>query len=455
MKIGQSITLDIQEISAKGEGVATAEGHSLLLRETLPGDRVQAVVTRVRQGIAEGRVVQIESPGPGRVAPRCRHFGPCGGCSLQHMDYPQQVVWKSHMVQEVFRKEGLAKRIPPLEAVPMEEPWRYRSKLEFTFGQEGEQIILGFHRRSSFQRIVDIQHCEVAPAPVSDLVAAIREIAARFPSKSYNPNTHQGFWRYAVVRVTRRAGELMLLLVTNEGPREPLEAMAAELPKRVPALKSVHWGISTKVSDVAQVERSSLLWGEAELEDQAGPVRFKVGPKNFVQPNLVLAERVYETIRQKAELTGREAVYDLYCGIGLIALSMASGAKAVYGVESEPDNIASAERNAALNGIRNAVFLAGKVEDILKGRSLFRAGPAPDVIVLDPPRAGLHGEIFGPLLSAQAPCLFYLSCNPASLARDLKVILERDPRYRAESAQFFDFFPHTAHAEVLVQLKRP
>ncbi|MBI3322498.1 MAG: 23S rRNA (uracil(1939)-C(5))-methyltransferase RlmD [Candidatus Omnitrophica bacterium] len=452
MKVGQSITLDIQEISTKGEGVATVEGQSLLLRETLPGDRVQAVVTRVRRGVAEGRVVEIESPGPGRIVPRCRHFGPCGGCSLQHMDYPQQVVWKSHMVQEVFRKEGLAKQVPPLTAVPMEDPWRYRAKLEFTFGQEEERILLGFHRRSSFQRIVDIEHCEIAPAPVSALLGAIRETAARFPQKAYNPNTHQGFWRYAVVRVIRWTGGLMLTLVTHDGPREPLEAMAVELPKRVPELRSLHWGISTKVSDVAQMERSSLMWGEEELEDRIGAVRFMVGPKNFVQPNLLLAEKVYDAIRRKAGLTGREAVYDLYCGIGLIALTMASEAKVVYGVESEAENIASAERNAALNGVGNAVFLAGKVEDVLRGRALFRAGPAPDVIVLDPPRAGLHGEVFGPLLQSQARRLLYLSCNPASLARDLKVILDRDPKYRVESLQLFDFFPQTTHAEVLAVL---
>ena len=336
----------------------------------------------------------------------------------------------------------------------MEEPWAYRSKMEFTFGQEGERITLGFHQRASFQRIVDLQHCDIAPEPVSDLLRAIKEAANRFPLKSYNPRIHQGFWRYAVVRTSRSGGELMLLLVTNEGPREPVEAVAEALPRQVPALKSIHWGVSTKVSDVAQTERISLLWGAEELEDRAGPIRFRVGPENFVQPNRVLAERVYDTICRKAELTGREAVYDLYCGIGLIALSMASSAKVVYGVESEQENVAAADRNAALNGIGNAIFLAGKVEDLLKGRALFRAGPAPDVIVLDPPRAGLHGDLFGPLLHAQAPRLMYLSCNPASLGRDLKVILERDPRYRVEGMQFFDFFPHTTHTEVLATLRR-
>ncbi|MBI3323233.1 MAG: 23S rRNA (uracil(1939)-C(5))-methyltransferase RlmD [Candidatus Omnitrophica bacterium] len=454
MKIGQSMTLEVEQISPRGEGVAVAEGRSLLLRQTLPGDRVQAVVTRIRPDFAEGRVVQIENAGPGRVAPRCRHFGPCGGCSLQHLDYLQQVQWKTRILLEVFRKEGVAGQLPAIQVVPMQEPWAYRSKMELTFGQEGGRVTLGLHQRASFQRIVDIQHCDIAPEPVSDLVLAIKEAANRFPLKSYHPKIHQGFWRYAVVRASRATGELLLLLVTNEGPREPVEAMARELPPRVPALRSVYWGVSTRVSDVAQTERTERLWGAEELEDRAGSIRFRVGPAHFVQPNLVLAERVYEAMREEAGLTGREAVYDLYCGIGLIALSMAASAKAVYGVESERENVAAADRNAALNGIENAVFLAGKVEDILKGRALFRAGPAPDVIVLDPPRAGLHRDIFGPLLQAQAPQLMYLSCNPASLARDLKVILERDPGYRVEGAQIFDFFPHTAHAEVLATLRR-
>lgn len=454
MKVGQSVTLEVEQISPRGEGVAVAEGRSVLLRETLPGDRVQAVVTRIRPDFAEGRVVQIESAGPGRVTPRCRHFGPCGGCSLQHLGYPQQVEWKARILQEVFRKEGVGGQIPPIEGVPMEDPWAYRSKMEFTFGQEGERVTLGLHQRASFQRIVDIQHCDIAPEPVSDLLSAIRDSANRFPLKSYNPRIHQGFWRYAVIRASRATGELMLLLVTNEGPREPLETMARELPPLVPALKTIYWGVSTRVSDVAQTERMELLWGAEELEDRAGAVRFRVRPANFVQPNGVLAERVYEAMRLKAGLTGREAVYDLYCGMGLIALAMAPEARVVYGVESEGDNVAAAERNAALNGIENAVFLAGKVEDILKGRALFRAGPPPDVIVLDPPRAGLHREIFGPLLQAQAPRILYLSCNPASLGRDLKILLERDPRYRLESVQFFDFFPHTAHAEVLATLRR-
>ena len=326
--------------------------------------------------------------------------------------------------------------------------------MEFTFGQEGDRITLGLQQRASFQRIVDVVQCEIALPEVSELLRAIKEVANGFPLRSYDPKAHQGFWRYAVVRASRHSRELMLVLVTNEGPREPVETMARLLSQSVPALKSFYWGISTKVSDVAQPERLELLFGSQFLGDRVGPLQYAFGPTNFIQPNHALVESVYETIRDKAALTGKEAVYDLYCGMGLIGLYLAGTAKVVYGVESERENMEAAERNAALNGIPNAVFICGRVEEVLKGRALFKAGTAPDLVVLDPPRAGLHKEVYGPLLEARVPRLLYLSCNPVSLGRDLKVLLERDPTYQIESIHLFDFFPHTVHEEVLVNLSR-
>ena len=396
----------------------------------------------------------MEIPPSQRVAPRCRHFGPCGGCDLQHLAYPTQVEWRAQALSSILRQEMGGRLLPHIQLFPMEEPWGYRSKMEFTFGQEGTQITLGLHQRASFQRIVDLVQCEIAPPHVSELLREIKGLANGFPLRSYNPKAHQGFWRYAVVRASRHSGELMLVLVTNEGPREPVEAMARLLPQRIPALKSFYWGISTKVADVAQPERSDLLFGLQFLEDQVGPIRYTFGPANFIQPNHALAGKVYETIRGKAALTGKEAIYDLYCGMGLISLYLAGAAKVVYGVESERENVDAAERNAALNSISNTLFLCGRVEEVLKGRALFKVGPPPDLIVLDPPRAGLHKEVYGPLLEARAPRLMYLSCNPVSLGRDLKVLLERDPTYQVESIELFDFFPHTAHEEALVTLAR-
>ncbi|MBI3318238.1 MAG: 23S rRNA (uracil(1939)-C(5))-methyltransferase RlmD [Candidatus Omnitrophica bacterium] len=454
LKTGETLLLEVETLSAKAQGVATVGGRPILVRETLPGDQIQAQLTRVRPPHLEAKLLRVERASSQRIIPRCEHFGPCGGCDLQHLAYEHQVLWKTQTLSRTLKEEGGMNALPEIRVVSMEEPWAYRSKMEFSFGQEGGRVTLGLHQRGSFQRIVDIRACHIAPPNISELLAVIKEAANRFGLPSYDPKSHQGFWRYAVVRTSFDRGDLMLLLVTNEGPPEPLEALAEEIPRRVPSLKSFYWGISTKVSDVASPSRMVFLGGSEVLEDRVGEIRFQIRPTNFVQPNLGLTGPIYQAIAEEAQLTGREAVYDLYCGIGLIALSLARGAKAVYGVESDPENVSFAQRNAALNGIANAAFLCGKVEDLLKGRTLFKAGPRPDAIVVDPPRAGLHADVYAPLLDSQAPVLMYLSCNPLSLARDLKVLLQRDPAYRVGSVRLFDFFPHTTHMETLVTLRR-
>ena len=367
------------------------------------------------------------------------------------MEYGAQVEFRRASVAALLEKELGAGGLPPVEAVAMRDPWNHRSKMEFTFGREGDRVTLGLHQRSSFNRIVEIEQCEIAHPETNRLLRAVRELAAGSGMSSYDSRRHAGFWRYAVVRVSRLTGKLLLVLMTNEGPRAPLMEMAERLPREVPALGGFYWGITTKLSDVAQPDRLEHLCGARVLEDSVGPIRYVFGPSNFLQPNHALVEKAYGAIRAGAGLTGKEAVYDLYCGIGLISLSLAGGAGEVCGVESEPENVAFAERNAALNGISNAEFYCGRVEDLLKGRALFRGGPAPDVIVLDSQRVGLHREVLGPLLDARAPRMIYLSCNPASLCRDLKALM---PAYRIDSLKMFDFFPHTEHSEVLAVLTR-
>lgn len=459
-QVGEILELSVEGFSSRGEGIAYANEEKIFVKAALPGDLVQARLIRKHRGRWEAELLKIQTPSPARVVPRCQHFGTCGGCSLQHLNYAHQVNWKIQHLESQLREQLHSLALPPIELIPMTDPWAYRGKVEFTFGQQPSGITLGFHERGSFNRIVDVTTCSIAGAGMNALLQAIKETAARFPYPAYDPRSHQGFWRTASVRSTTR-GELMLMIVTQEGPQEPIQALADLLPKQVPALKSLFWGISTKLSDGAQPDRMTLLFGSETLEDQVGQIRYRIGPKNFVQPNLVLASQVYEAIRSKAALTGREVVYDLYSGIGLVALSLASQAREVVGVESEPENVATAERNAKLNGLDKALFLCGKVEDLLKEQALFKLGPSPfsrgakpDVIVLDPPRPGLHKGIYAPLLAAQARRLLYLSCNPETLIRDLKILLTRDPGYRMEAIQLFDFFPQTLHKEVLVTLKR-
>ncbi|MCM8794616.1 MAG: 23S rRNA (uracil(1939)-C(5))-methyltransferase RlmD [Candidatus Omnitrophica bacterium] len=446
--------LQVEALAPNGRGIVRVNGRAIWVPETAPGDVIAMRLTRIRRDRLEGKLLSLEARSTARVEPPCPHFGPCGGCDLQHLAYPAQLNWKKELLVRTLQEQAGLKDLPAIQVGFMDDPWGYRTKMEFSFGQQGQRITVGLHERGSFQRIVDLTSCRIAPEPVSALIRAIKETANRLSLKAYDPKIHEGFWRYAVVRCARDSGHLMLLIVTNDGPAEPIDRLVQELPQQVPVLKSMYWGVSRKVSDVAQPDETRHVFGSEVLEDRIGDIRFQIRPMNFVQPNLILASRIYETVRTAADLTGREVVYDLYSGIGLIALYMARQAAAVYGVESEAENVALAEKNADLNGILNTTFLHGRVEDLLKGRALFKMGPQPDCIIVDPPRAGLHKEVYAPLLEAKSPRLVYLSCNPASLARDLKIILTREPAYRLNSVCLFDFFPHTTHMEVLVTLHR-
>ena len=442
-----------------GRGIARQEGLTLFVKDGLPGDRAQVRITRRKPNYAEAVLLHVERSSPQRITARCQHFGRCGGCDLQHLDYAAQVAWKATQLAETLQHLGGLKALPPVMVAAMPEPWHYRNKMEFTFGAEGERIVVGLHQHGSFQRIVELEHCWIAPELASQILHAVEEAANASGLPAYNPRTHQGFWRYLVVRVSRATGQALLMVVTTEGPpgggsREAVVRLAESVRRAVPQVTSVIWGISTRVSDVAQPERTEALVGPELLEERIGPLTLQIRSMNFVQPNIEQAEQLYEQLLAAARLTGGEAVYDLYCGLGVIALLVAPQAKAVYGIESDPENVALARANAERHGVTNVTFLCGTVEDLLLRRGLFRVGPRPDLVIVDPPRVGLHPEAIGPLLHAQAPRLFYISCNPASLARDLKAIVEREPRYRITRLQLFDFFPHTAHMEALVTLER-
>lgn len=349
---------------------------------------------------------------------------------------------------------GLSATVP-VEVMTAEPPWGYRSKLEFTFSGGGAAgpPVLGFHERGSYRRVVDVQECRIAPEPVNRLLAAVREEVGPNGPPAYDPKTRRGFWRHLRVRANRR-GELLVLLVTAPGDRAPIEEVARAVRTRVPEARGVLWGVSGKVADVATPERTELLWGVDALEERTGRLRFRVKAGTFLQPHPELAWRVYEAVRA-AVGSGHEGIYDLYCGIGLMGLTLADRTGAVWGVESERESVDMAVANARLNGITNARFLCGRVEDLLQRQALFRAGPKPDVILLDPPRAGLHPKAVAPLAEVGAPRLLYLSCNPASLVRDLAALRALRPAYRLEKATLIDFFPQTARVEALAELRLP
>lgn len=453
-RAGQVLTVTIEKLALHGQGLARHEGMTLFVAEALPGDVAQVRVTKVKPNYAEARLLRVERPSPQRIAAPCRHFGTCGGCDLQHLDSAAQVAWKQTQLVETLQHLGGLRTLPPVTVVPMADPWHYRNKMEFSFGEQGGRVILGLHQRGSFQRIAQLSDCLIAPAVASRALQAVEEQANASGLPAYHQRRHEGFWRYLVVRVAQSTGQVLLLLVTHDGPRDAVARVAEAVTRQIPEVTSVLWGVSARVSDVAHPERTEILVGAGALDDRVGPLAIQVHPMTFLQPNLQQAERLYQEMTEAAALQGREVVYDLYCGIGVIALLLAPKARAVYGVESEPDNVALAAANAARQRLTNATFICGTVEDLLVRRGLLRLGPAPDLIVLDPPRVGLHQEVIGPLLQAQPPRLCYISCNPASLARDLKAILAREPRYALTRLTLYDFFPQTGHMEVFTILER-
>jgi 23S rRNA (uracil-5-)-methyltransferase RumA len=386
-----------------------------------------------------------------KVQAPCPYFGTCGGCTLQDVAYADQLILKRHRLQRLLEPLG---SVSAVQTVPLEEPWRYRNKAELTFGESEGRLLLGFHAAGSFWRIVDVADCLLLPASVTAILRHTRELVEETGLPAYQPRTHQGFFRYLLVRHSQAADRVLLCLLTTAGPREAMEQLARELRARHPQLISVYWGITDKVADIAVPDELHLLEGDAYLEERVGPFQLKLHPLSFLQPTRQQAERLYEAL---CELLCDDAVavaWDLYCGLGLAAFYLARRAQKVYGIDSEPHAVDLALLNATANGVRNVEFRVGRVETVLLDRRFWLQEARPEVVVVDPPRAGLHPRAIPSLLAARPRRLAYVSCNPKALVRDLSLLLAGFPRYRLSRVIAFDMFPHTDHLETLALLER-
>ena len=385
-----------------------------------------------------------------RIAAPCGYFGTCGGCALQDLAYDDQLLLKRRRLERALATLG---SVPPLSLVGLDEPWRYRNKAEFTFGESAGRLTLGYHAAHSFSRIVDLEDCLLLPAPATALARDALRLAAETGLPAYHPRTHQGFFRYLLVRASHATGRVLLCLMTTPGHRPEVERIAAALLARA-GVASVYWGTTSRLADVAIPEELVLLGGEPLLEDRLGPFRLRVHPMSFLQPSSVQADRIYTAIAQAIGADAPKVVWDLYCGIGLVSFYLATHAGKVYGIDVEPHHLELAQANARLNGLDNLEFRAGQVEALLRDRRFWLQEAKPDAIVVDPPRAGLHPQALASILAARPPRIAYLSCNAQSLVRDLQGMCSGFPRYRIATIQSFDMFPQTNHVETLVVLER-
>ncbi len=386
-----------------------------------------------------------------RVIPPCPYFGTCGGCALQDLAYDEQLAVKRERLQRAL---AVLPELPEVTLEGLDDPWRYRNKAEFSFSEADGRLILGYHAARSFWRVIDLEDCLLLPEEAMRAVREVRDLAAETGLPAYHPKAHQGLFRHLIVRHSRATGRMLLCLVTAPGPRDIVERFAERLMARRPSVAGVYWGVTDRLADAAIPDTLSCIRGEEYLEDRLGPFRVQLHPMSFLQANTVQADRLYRRMCELLQGGPTRVAWDLYCGLGLVGLYLSSHVARVYGIDCEPHHLALGQRNAELNGVSNLEFRTGEVETLLSDRRFWLQEAKPDVVVVDPPRAGLHARALSSLVAARPAQIVYLSCNVHTLVRDLQTLLSSFPRYRLTAVHGFDMFPQTNHTELLVHLGR-
>ena len=446
---GEELELAVDSLAYGGSGVGRFDGFVVFVRGGLPGDRVRARVTKVKRGFAEGVVTQVTEPSPHRVDAPCRHFGTCGGCRFQDLSYEMQLEEKERQVRDALVRIG---RIadPPLDPiVPARSRFGYRNKLEYSFAPGEDGVELGFHRAGRWDEVVGIDECLLTTDLGNAVRLAVRDWAREERLTAFDQGTGEGYLRHLVVREGRNTGQALVLLVT--APEERFETgYFVDVLRRFPEVRSIHWAVNETPAERTNLP-TRLLWGEGWIEEEILGLRFRIRPTAFLQTNTEMAAELYRLARDFAELDGSQNVFDLYCGTGTIGLALAADAAAVWGLEISEEAVACAIENAQLNGIENARFFAGNVGQTVE-ELREQAGP-PDVVVVDPPRAGLAGKALRRTGALAAGRIVYVSCNPTTLASDVQ-ILRDESGYVLERCRPVDMFPHTPHVESVSLLRR-
>lgn len=458
----------ITDQGANGKSLARVDGLVVFVSGAVPGDVADLRVTKKKSSFAEADAIRIRELSADRVSAFCAHFGTCGGCKWQDLDYAKQLQYKrQQVIDNLVRLGGLElPEVPPTLA--SERTTHYRNKLEFTAsahrwftkaelsgaGEITDRNALGFHIPQRFDKVLQVNECHLQPEPSNAVRNFIRAHAAQHGLSFYDIRGHQGFLRTVMVR-TSSTGECMVLLAFGEENDRAREELLTALRDAFPAITSLLWTTNTKKNDTIWDLDIQVFHGrdhivEELIDEGFAPLRFRIGPKSFFQTNPGQTQRMYEVVRDLAGLTGTEKVYDLYCGAGSISLFVARHCAQVIGAEIVPEAVADAEVNARANGITNVTFESGDLRHLLDNAFIARHG-RPDVLITDPPRAGMHEDVVKRIHEMAPPRIVYVSCNPATQARDLSLLKDR---YRITHVQPVDMFPHTYHIENVVRLER-
>lgn len=453
--------IQIVDVAAEGNSLAKVDDFVVFVPYGAPGDIVDVKIDRKKRNYAEGHIERIVTPSPIRVTPKCEHFTVCGGCRWQHLPYEYQLKCKQRQVKDAL--ERIAKiDIPEISPIlASKNIWEYRNKMEYTFSNKAwltfEQLrsgldfpdrdAAGFHIPGAFDKVLDIKKCHLQ----DDLSNKIRLFVKNFGKEHgytfYDLKAQQGLLRTLMLRIAS-TGHVMAVMVFGCDDRERINELMGAMANEFPEITSLQYVVNTKVNDTIADQNIVLYRGMPYIEEEMEGLKFRVGPKSFYQTNSIQAYELYKVAREFADFTGNELVYDLYTGTGTIANFVARKAKHVIGIEYVADAIADAKINSAVNGITNTEFYAGDMKDILTDEFINEHG-RPDVMIIDPPRAGMHEDVVNVILNAQPRCIVYVSCNPATQARDLALL---DTKYVVDAIQPVDMFPHTQHVENVVKL---
>ncbi|MBK0404568.1 23S rRNA (uracil(1939)-C(5))-methyltransferase RlmD [Adhaeribacter sp. BT258] len=445
---------------AEGKCLVRYQNLVVFVKDVAPGDVVDLQVTKKRKSYLEAKAVKFHEYSDVRVQPFCEHFGVCGGCKWQHIGYETQLFYKQKQVKDNLERIGKVATADMLPILPSDQLSYYRNKLEFTFsnnrwltyeqiksGAEFDRNALGFHIAQRFDKIIDVQHCYLQPSPSNEIRLAVSEYARVNNLVFFDLIRMEGFLRNLIIR-TANTGELMVIVQLGREEEENRIALLNFLLEKFPQITSLHYVINTKGNETFHDLDVVCYHGAPYIHESMEGLRFRVGPKSFYQTNSTQAYELYKLTREFADLTGKENVYDLYTGAGTIANFVARQAKQVIGVEYVPSAIEDAKINSEINAITNTHFYAGDMKDVLNDE-LFAKHGRPDVIITDPPRAGMHPDVIKMLLEVHAPKIVYVSCNPATQARDVEMLSEK---YTVTKIQPVDMFPQTHHVENIVQL---
>ena len=449
LRRGQIVELEVLDLAFGGKGVAKLNGLVVLISNAIPGDIVKAKILKRKRSFAEAEVFEIIRESEKRTSPRCSHFGFCGGCVLQNLKYEHQLEYKTKQVRDSLVHIGGFTDVEVSPIIGSEKLYFYRNKMEFSFDKnEQGELILGLHPRGRYDQVFDLKECFLQSEPCNRIIAWIRGFFREKKLYTYDLKKHEGFLRYLTIREGKNTSEVMVNLVTNKGDFAYQEEFAKGLTERFPQITSVVRNINPRLATIAVGEEEVLLSGKNFITEKVGDFNFDLSANSFFQTNSYQVEKLYDVVRGFCDLKGSENVLDLYCGTGTISIFLSPQAKKVIGVESLAQSVEDAQRNASKNNVSNCEFLCGEAKKVLS--ELITRGEKFDIVVVDPPRAGLHPDVVSYLSDIKIDKLIYVSCNPATLARDLKLFCERD--YKIDQVQPVDMFPHTPHIETVVKL---